>query len=107
MTFHVLVTRTLFRAADFSQLIGFSEATGAELSRLSDGERIAVQGALTGKPAGNQRKDFLDHALGPRAPAKPKKRKTAPGAQAPPVERVGVVPPSGASPPRSDDDIPF
>jgi hypothetical protein len=140
VTAHVLVHGTLFRAAetrtassdpryvkatlraaagdnsaaDFWHPISFSEAAGAELSRLSDDERIAVQGALKlelyqpeGKQAKIQRTVFLDHALVLRALAKPKKPKAAPAAQTSPLERVSVVPPSGASPLRFDDDISF
>jgi single-stranded DNA-binding protein len=139
MTVHVLFTGTLFRAAeartassgrryvkatlrsaaadnstaDFWDLITFSETAGTELSRLNDGERVAVQGALKlelyqpeGKPAKIQRTIFADSVLALRAPPKPKKSKVAPAGGAPPLEAVNIVPPSSPAP-TFDDDIPF
>lgn len=138
MTVHVLVTGTLFRAAearkatsgrryvkatlrapatdnssaDFWDLITFSETAGAELSRLGDGERIAVQGGLKlelykreGKSARIQRTVFVDNVLALRAPAKPKKPKAAPPGQATAPDRINIMPPQSS--PAFDDDIPF
>jgi hypothetical protein len=140
MTVHVLVTGTLLRAAesrtassgrryvkatlraaaadntsaDFWDLICFSETAGAELQRLDENERIAVQGSLKlelyapeGKPAKIQRTVFVDSTLALRAPPKTKNAKPpASGGENTQPAKVNIVPPA-ATPSDLNDDIPL
>jgi hypothetical protein len=94
-------------AADFWNLLIFSETVAAELMRLSEGDKLAAQGSLkleiyNGKIS---RSVFVDAILPLRAPPREKKPKKAAAPEERPLERANIVP-STASP-DLDDDIPF
>jgi single-stranded DNA-binding protein len=92
-------------AADFWNLLIFSETVAAELMRLSEGDKLAVQGSLkleiyNGKIS---RTVFVDAILALRAPPREKKPKAKP---APPSQEQSTT---TANPPDDDlnDSIPF
>jgi single-stranded DNA-binding protein len=95
-------------AADFWNLLVFSETVAAELMRLSEGDKLAAQGSLKLEIYNNKisRTVFVDAILALRAPPrekKPKAAKPAPTAQG--HAEQSIIPP--ASSPTFDDDIPF
>lgn len=96
-------------------LLVFSETAGAELLRLTENERLAVQGSLKielyqpeGKPARISRTIFVDSVLALRAAPKQKKAKppAAPVSTrvSSSLDRVNILPDAGSD---LDDDIPF
>lgn len=141
MSASVLVTGTLFRSpeqrtsssgrkyvkatlraavadnssSEFWDLLVFSETAAAEFLRLTENDRLAVQGGLKveiyapeGKPPRLNRTIFVDHVLALRSPPKQKKAKSASAGQASAPERRNILP--DAQPTRSgdlDDEIPF
>jgi hypothetical protein len=101
--------------SEFWDLLVFSETAGAELLRLTENERLAVQGSLKielyqpeGKPARIQRTIFVDQVLALRAA--PRERKQKPTAApvsartSSSLDRVNILPDAGGD---LDDDIPF
>jgi hypothetical protein len=93
-------------AADFWNLLIFSETVAAELMRLSEGDKLAAQGSLkleiyNGKIS---RTVFVDAILPLRAPPRERKPKKPAASEGPPLDRVNVMP---ASAPPFDEDIPF
>jgi single-stranded DNA-binding protein len=90
-------------AADFWNLLIFSTSVQEDLMRLSEGDKLSVQGSLrlevyNGKIS---RTVFVDHILPLRAPPKerkPKVTKTAPTAQGESTTNTD---------PNFDDSIPF
>jgi hypothetical protein len=101
--------------SEFWDLLAFSETAAAELLRLGENERVAVQGGLKvevyapeGKPPRISRTVFVDRILALRSPPKQKKAKSASAGQASAPERRNILP--DAQPTRSgdlDDEIPF
>jgi single-stranded DNA-binding protein len=95
-------------AADFWNLLIFSETVSAELMQLTEGDKLSAQGSLkleiyNGKIS---RTVFVDHILPLRAPPrekKPKAAKPAPSSQD--LAEQSVIPPASA--PTFDDGIPF
>jgi single-stranded DNA-binding protein len=102
--------------ADFWNLLVFSETVQAELMRLTEGEKLAVQGSckielFNGKIS---RTVFVDAILPLRAP--PREKKPPKAAKAPTSQDLAaqsIIPPSGESSTDKaassfyDDDIPF
>src|ERR1700730_15089691 len=99
-------------AADFWNLLVFSETVAAEVMRLSEGDKLAVQGSVklqiyNGKIS---RTVFVDHVLALRAPPREKKPKAA---QAPTSQETTTTTTDATSetaagePAFFNDDIPF
>jgi hypothetical protein len=136
MSVHILVSGSLFRnpelktsksgkpyatasirtasadnaSADFWNLLVFGTSVQEELMRLTEGEKLSVQGSLklelyNGKIS---RSVFVDAILPLRAPPREKKPKAkeAPTSQGLPLERANIMPAS-APPDDLNDDIPF
>jgi hypothetical protein len=98
-------------AADFWNLLVFSETVQAELMRLTEGEKLSVQGTckielFNGKIS---RTVFVDHILPLRAPPKEKKPKAAkaPASQDQPTTTNATPETATGGPAFFDDDIPF
>jgi single-stranded DNA-binding protein len=143
MTVHILVSGTLFKnpeqrtssktgktyatasirtasadntAADFWNLLVFSETVQAELMRLTEGDKLAVQGSLkleiyNGKIS---RTVFVDHVLALRAPPRERKPKApAAGSKAgDAIVKQSILPDAtpetaAGGPAFFNDDIPF
>ncbi len=131
MTVHVLVSGSLFKnpelrpsskgkayatasiraasadnsAADFWNLLIFSETVQAQLMQLTEGDKLAVQGSLkleiyNGKIS---RSVFVDHIL--PLPAPPRERK--PKAASAPTSQEQSTTTTAATDPGLDDEIPF
>jgi hypothetical protein len=93
-------------AADFWNLLVFSETVQAELMRLGEGDKLSAQGSLkleiyNGKIS---RTIFVDAILPLRAPPRERKPKKAAAPEGLPLEHENIMP---ASAPTFDDDIPF
>ena len=93
-------------AADFWNLLVFSTSVQEELLRLSEGDKLAVQGSVkleifNGKIS---RTVFVDHILALRAPPKERKPKAAKPA---PTSQEQSTPATTATDPDLDDSIPF
>jgi single-stranded DNA-binding protein len=91
-------------AADFWNLLIFSETVAAELMRLTEGDKLAVQGSVklelyNGKIS---RTVFVDHILPLRAPPREKKPKPA---KPVPTPQDQAEQSTAAAP--FDDEIPF
>jgi len=110
MTAHVLISGTLFRepeqctskagkpfvtatirakdgdASQWWKVLAFSESVQAELMRLTDGDALSVQGALTAKTYEKDGQTKLslsvvaDHVLALRQPSKSSRQRQEPGA---------------------------
>lgn len=99
--------------SEFWDLLCFSEAAGAELMRLGDGDRLAAQGSLKidlyqpeNKAPRIQRTVFVDNVLPLRPKPKEKKPKAttpAPAERTPPPQPTSIIPAADGL----DDDIPF
>ena len=99
-------------SADFWNLLVFSDTAQAELARLGDGDKVAVQGTLKielYEREGQQRISrtvFADHVLALRAAPKERKPKAPPvGSKAADLPVKQSILPS--TDPALDDDIPF
>jgi len=133
MSVHVLITGTLFRTpeqktsasgkayvratlkvqagnngeADFWSVLSFSETASAELLRLSDGDRVSLQGSMKldvytkGAEPKISRTVFADHVLALRSAPKPRKQKAA-APKPPATGATNIVPDCDL-----DDSIPF
>jgi hypothetical protein len=99
-------------AADFWNLLVFSETVQAELLRLSEGDKLSAQGSLklefyNGKIS---RTVFVDAILPLRAPPrekKPKAAKPAPTSQEQSTTTDATPDTAAGSPAFFNDDIPF
>ena len=103
-------------AADFWNLLVFSETVQTELMRLTDGEKLAVQGSVkleiyNGKIS---RTVFVDSVLALRAPPRERKAKAPPAGSkaADALAKQSILPDAtpetaAGGPAFFDDDIPF
>jgi single-stranded DNA-binding protein len=94
--------------ADFWNLLIFSETVAAELMRLTEGDKLAVQGTVKLEIYNNKisRTVFVDHVLALRQPPKERKPKAA---KAAPAAHEQSTTTTGATAGLDDDlsDLPF
>jgi len=133
MTAHVLVSGNLFRqpeqrtskagklfvtatirakdgdASQFWRIVAFSESVQAELSRLTDGDALSVQGALkveTYERDGETKLSLsviAEHVMALRQPPRQRERKSTDAK--PPMSRRERI--AGVPDPSLNDDVPF
>lgn len=91
-------------AADFWNLLVFSETVAAELMRLSEGEKLAAQGSLKVEVFNGKisRTVFVDAILPLRAPPRERKPKAAKTATSQAQSTTAATATAGL-----DDEIPF